>query len=162
MAPINYVFFKQPSKFWEDAKQLRYEVFVKGQGVPESIELDDRDQSACHLIARCNQETVAVMRILLKTDTAKFGRIATHPHYRNQGIATTMVRQAIAFCHLAGISTISLNSQSYITQLYEKLGFKTEGKPFTEAGIPHIHMLLNLSAEDYCELPLHQAVAAPG
>ena len=153
---INYVFFKQPSKFWADAKHLRYEVFVKEQGVPEAIELDDRDQSACHLIARQNQLTCAVMRILLSTDHAKFGRIATHPNHRKQGIANGMVKQAIAFCHLAGTATISLNSQSYITHFYEKLGFKAEGSPFLEAGIPHLHMALNLTQDNYCELPLQQ------
>ncbi|MEM9771181.1 MAG: GNAT family N-acetyltransferase [Cyanobacteria bacterium P01_D01_bin.73] len=154
MPTVDYVFFKRPSKFWENARQLRYEVFIKGQGIPEDLELDDRDQTACHLIALHNQSTCGVMRILQESDYAKFGRIAIHPSYRKQGIATAMVRQAIAFCHLAGINKISLNSQSYITHLYEKLGFKAKGEPFIEAGIHHLHMVLDFTEEEYCELPL--------
>ena len=156
MPTVDYVFFKRPSKYWENARQLRYEVFIKGQGIPEALELDDRDQTACHLIALHNLSTCGVMRILQESDYAKFGRIATHPNHRKQGIAYGMVKQAIAFCHLAGTATISLNSQSYITHFYEKLGFKAEGSPFLEAGIPHLHMALNLTQDNYCELPLQQ------
>ena len=152
MLPITYTLFKKSSKYWKNALYLRHEVFVKEQGIPEAIELDELDESACHLIALHQQETCGVMRILLGTDCAKLGRIATHPNYRKQGIATGMINQAITFCHLVGVQTIALNSQTYITPFYEKLGFESEGEPFMEAGIPHIHMVLNLQAGEHGEL----------
>ena len=152
MPPINYLFFKKPSKFWDAASQLRHQVFVQEQGVPESIEIDQLDEAACHLIALHQGEACGVMRILLDVDHAKFGRLATHPSYRKQGIATGMIRQSLRFCYLAGINTIFLNSQSYITHFYVKLGFEVKGNKFIEAGIPHIPMELRLPTEDHCEL----------
>ena len=151
---VNYILFKKPSQYCKEAASLRCKVFIEEQGVPEAIELDDHDESACHLIALHQQETCGVMRILMGDNHAKLGRIATHPNYRKQGIGTAMVNQAIAFCRLAGVNTISLNSQSYITDFYEKLGFKSEGAPFLEAGISHIHMVLNLQTEEDYQLHL--------
>ncbi len=161
MPSIRYILFKTPSQYWKEAIQLRRKVFIEEQGVPEAIELDDRDESACHLVALHPQETCGVMRILLEDNHAKLGRIATHPNYRHQGIGTAMVNQAISFCHIAGIQTISLNSQNYITHFYEKLGFQSAGEPFQEAGIPHIHMVLNRPKGHHDELnlaePLNQS-----
>ena len=36
---------------YADIRQLRVEVFVEEQGVPEELELDDRDAACTHVLA---------------------------------------------------------------------------------------------------------------
>ena len=36
-----------------------------------------------------------------------------------------------------------ISAQEYLISYYEKHGFKVQGSPYNEDGIPHVEMLLN-------------------
>lgn len=143
---LDFQFFRQPSPLWASAMALRYEVFVREQQVPEELEIDDQDASAQHLLVRDHTgEALGTLRILIKGKTGKIGRVAVAWKARHQGIGTEMMRRALVHCQTLPLVSIALDSQTYITPFYEKLGFRSEGEIFLDAGIPHIHMIYPLS-----------------
>jgi predicted GNAT family N-acyltransferase len=138
-------FFRQPSPLWPVAIALRYAVFVQEQRVPEELELDDEDASAQHLLVQDSTgSALGTLRILVKGKTAKIGRVAVVREARQQGIGMEMMRRALAFCQDLNLESVALDSQTYITPFYEKLGFRATGDEFMDAGIPHIHMTRSL------------------
>lgn len=144
---LDIQFFRQPSPLWPAAIGLRHAVFVEEQKVPEELELDDEDASAQHLLARdAEGHALGTLRILIRHSTAKIGRVAVAAAARQQGIGTEMMRRALEFCRASQLESVALDSQTYITPFYEKLGFRADGEVFMDAGIPHIHMTCSLRA----------------
>ncbi|MDP1898268.1 MAG: GNAT family N-acetyltransferase [Sulfurimicrobium sp.] len=140
--PVNIQFFRQPSPLWTAAIGLRYAVFVQEQQVPEELEVDAEDASAQHLLVRNGAgHALGTLRILTRGKAAIIGRVAVAAEARHQGIGTEMMHQALAYCHALHLESVALDSQTYITPFYQKLGFKITGDVFMDAGIPHIHMI---------------------
>ena len=57
---------------------------------------------------------------------AWIGMVLVDPDYRNRGIGTTLLRQAIEYLDGSGIPTLKLDATPAGKPLYEKLGFVTE------------------------------------
>ncbi len=123
------------------ALDLRHEVFCVEQGVPEREELDGRDSEGIHLVAVVDGEhVVATCRLLMVGSTAQFSRLAVRHSARRRGIATAMLRAADRETVAAGGRRLVLHAQTYAQELYERAGYRTRGRRFTEAKIEHIAM----------------------
>jgi predicted GNAT family N-acyltransferase len=122
------------------ALQLRHDVFCAEQGVPEREELDGRDHEGIHLVAMVQGELVATCRILLVGTTAQFSRLAVRRSARRRGIATALLALADEETRALGGRRLVLHAQTYAQELYERAGYRTRGRVFTEAGIEHIAM----------------------
>ncbi len=122
------------------ALQLRHDVFCVEQGVPEREELDGRDHEGIHLVAVVDGELVATCRVLLVGTTAQFSRLAVRRSARRRGIATALLRLADEETRALGGRRLVLHAQTYAQILYERAGYRTRGRVFTEAGIKHIAM----------------------
>ncbi|MBZ0106447.1 MAG: GNAT family N-acetyltransferase [Sulfuricella denitrificans] len=143
--PLDIRFFRQPSPFWPAATALRLAVFVTEQRVPEALEIDAEDARALHLLARdADGHALGTLRILTGNKTGKIGRVAVAAEARKRGIGTEMMRRALEQCRALHLESVALDSQTYITPFYEKLGFVSDGEVFMDAGIPHIHMSRSL------------------
>lgn len=67
---------------------LRIDVFVRGQGVPLSLELDDDDEAnALHFLGTENGQSVAAARVLLNDNIAKIQRVAVRDVHRGKGLS---------------------------------------------------------------------------
>jgi ElaA protein len=62
---------------------------------------------------------------------------------RGQGLAEALMARAL---ELTGKSDLYLHAQEYVTGLYAKFGFVSEGDVFMEAGIPHLLMVRRVDA----------------
>ena len=122
------------------ALQLRHEVFCVEQGVPEREELDGRDREGIHLVAVVDGELVATCRVLIVGTTAQFSRLAVRRSARRRGIATALLALADEETRAHGGRRLVLHAQTYAQVLYERAGYRTRGRVFTEAGIKHIAM----------------------
>jgi predicted GNAT family N-acyltransferase len=122
------------------ALQLRHDVFCVEQGVPEREELDGRDHEGIHLVAVVDDELVATCRVLLVGTTAQFSRLAVRRSARRRGIATALLRLADEETRALGGHRLVLHAQTYAQTLYERAGYRTRGRVFTEAGIKHVAM----------------------
>jgi predicted GNAT family N-acyltransferase len=122
------------------ALQLRHDVFCIEQGVPEREELDGRDHEGIHLVAVVDGELVGTCRVLLVGTTAQFSRLAVRRSARRRGIATALLQLADEETRALGGRRLVLHAQTYAQALYERAGYRTRGRVFTEAGIKHIAM----------------------
>ena len=130
----------QDNAEYRAALNLRYDVFCREQGVPESEERDGRDQEALHLIALAEGEVVGTCRILMIGDTSQFSRLAVDVRARRRGIASALLRAADEETLKAGGRRLVLHAQTYARSLYEQAGYRARGREFVEAGIEHIAM----------------------
>ena len=119
------------------ALEIRRQVFIVGQGVPETIERDAYDAEALHLVAIDNGDVVGTLRVVFLSAHAKFGRVAVLPQARGKGIATEMMQLGMELARARGEIRFFLTAQADKTTLYEKLGFVAFGDEFQEAGMPH-------------------------
>jgi predicted GNAT family N-acyltransferase len=123
---------------WEQAQSqaypIRLAVFVKEQGVPEELELDEEDPLAWHAIAKLDGQAIGTAR--LQKD-GKIGRMAVIQAYRRQGVASAMMNVLLKFGRQHGINQFNLHAQIEALPFYERFGFVVNGPVFNEAGIAH-------------------------
>ncbi len=124
----------------KDIFALRCEVFVKEQNVPREIELDSYDEGAIHIIALDGGIAFGCARIIIKDGDAHIGRLAVKKEKRGTGIGSALCRYCLEVCRERGYPSVTIHAQHHALEFYERLGFKSLGEPFYEAGILHIEM----------------------
>ena len=120
---------------------IRMRVFVREQGVPAKIELDDDDRRAIHLLAFAAGKSVGSARVVLRRSGAKIGRMAVLKSYRGKGVGTKLLQWAIEAAKRKRARGIYLHAQVPVIGFYEAAGFRAVGPVFDEAGIPHRKMI---------------------
>lgn len=123
----------------EPASAVRCAVFIEEQGIPASLELDDRDATATHAVAFDPQDRpLATGRLL--TD-AHIGRMAVLASHRGKGLGVSILRALVAVAVGRGTPELRLHAQSGAIGFYLREGFALEGEPYVEAGILHQTMV---------------------
>lgn len=126
-----------------EALQVRIRVFVHEQNGPLDEEPDAWDARARHWIVRDGGRTVGTARLYEpEPGVTKIGRVALLPEARGRGWGELLMRELLAVCAAEGRATVILDAQEYALGFYERLGFRAEGEPFLDAGIPHRRMRL--------------------
>ena len=125
----------------EKAFAIRMRVFVKEQGVPREIELDRDDQRAVHFLATASGKAIGTARVVMRRGSAKIGRMAVLKDYRRKGVGTKLLKRAVASAKKLGAQKIYLHAQVAVIGFYGRLGFRSVGPVFNEAGIPHRKMV---------------------
>jgi predicted GNAT family N-acyltransferase len=118
-------------------QQVRRQVFVVEQRVPEEEEWDDDDEVCVHVLATRNREPVGTGRL---SPAGKIGRLAVLSEFRGRGVGDRILQMLIEqACH-RGLLEVTMNAQVQVVPFYEKRGFEAHGLVFDEAGIPHRRM----------------------
>lgn len=133
-----------PTRDIATCRHLRRLVFIEEQGVPEADEIDDKDDTALHLLATEDGTPVGSARLLLIGDTGKIGRVCVLKSHRGTGLGAALIRAALEELRAQGLTTAKLGSQTHAIGFYERLGFVATGPEYMDAGIPHRDMLLTL------------------
>ena len=119
--------------------RLRVDVFVVEQECPYP-ELDGNDLAGDtrHFWLTRGERTAGCLRTLGVSQRQRWiSRVCTAERFRGSGVATSLLRAALAEQpHIEHM----LHAQTRVTGLYQRLGFRREGEPFDEDGIPHIAM----------------------
>lgn len=124
------------------AQALRVRVFCEEQGVPVEIELDAGDDVARHAIAVAPDGTVVgTMRLHVRDNAVKVGRVAVDSEWRGHGIASRLLDRAMEYAQRQRVDSLRLAAQTRAQRLYLKSGFRPVGEPFDEAGIEHVWMV---------------------
>jgi len=118
-------------------QRIRRTVFIDEQKIAENDEWDDDDAVSVHVLARLNREPVGTGRL---NPAGKIGRIAVFAGLRGRGIGASILRRLLEEARQRGIRNPYLHAQVRALPFYEKLGFRSEGAEFDEAGIPHVRM----------------------
>ena len=126
--------------------RLRSEVFVVEQDCVYQ-DLDDKDKKALHVIGWYGNTIVAYTRIFdvkLYFNEASIGRVVVEQKHRSKGFGTDIMNASIdAIKKHYNQAQIKISAQTYLIKFYNKLGFKEQGKPYLEDGIPHTAMIKN-------------------
>ncbi len=129
----------------QDAFGIRYEVFVKEQGVPEELEWDGLDADAVHFVAYDRGIVVGAARLrLLDDETGKVERVAVLTARRGEGWGRQIMEAVEEEAMNHDLNTLKLNAQTSAVGFYRSLGYDGEGPVFEEAGIPHVEMSKSL------------------
>ncbi|WP_369601849.1 GNAT family N-acetyltransferase [Hahella sp. SMD15-11] len=135
---------------WDSPEQqvlrhIRETVFIREQGVPESLEWDEHDPRALHFLYYSEHgEPVACARLVPEESQARIGRMAVLPDHRRRGIARSLLRYVLNYARSEPFQRAVLSAQTQVADFYASEGFVTEGEVYEEAGIPHIRMTLQL------------------
>ncbi|MEV7954959.1 GNAT family N-acetyltransferase [Streptomyces sp. NPDC087532] len=135
--------------------QVRKDVFVGEQNVPEEIEYDAYDADAVHVIAvaadgsalgtgRLLHGPAAVARTGTDLAVGSLGRLAVIKRARGLGVGVALVRAIEDAARELGLAAVDLHAQTHALGFYERLGYAAYGPEFPDAGIPHRAMRRSL------------------
>lgn len=126
-----------------DAAQIRREVFIREQSIPEQDEWDDQDAVSLHFIVydlnHEQSQPIATARLL---ENNSIGRVAVLKVYRGRGLGQLIMQHIIAHAQTEKRPSLKLSSQVHAIPFYETLGFIIKGEEYLDCGIPHIDMYL--------------------
>lgn len=128
--------------------QIRKEVFVQEQNVPEEEEYDEFETTSRHFLARCDGVPCGTARWRTTSEGVKLERFAVLKAHRGKGVGQALVRAVLndVFSQQPEpIERIYLHAQVSAMPLYTGFGFKAIGGQFDECGIQHYKMILPVS-----------------
>ncbi|MFL2964330.1 MAG: GNAT family N-acetyltransferase [Methylophilaceae bacterium] len=123
-------------------KDIRLEVFIKEQTIPEELEWDQDDERAHHFGIISNEILIAYARVLIK-QKIHIGRMAVRKKFRRVGVGSFLLSNIID--HVDGWNhskKIMLSAQDQAIPFYEKNLFQIRGDKYLDAGIIHYDMEL--------------------
>ncbi len=127
---------------WETCKEaassIRMKVFVKEQGIPVEIEMDDTDADCLHAVAvDLAGRFIGTARLL---PDGYIGRMAVLPKYRGKGVGSALMLALLEASFQRGDQENMISAQTHAASFYARFGFEPEGDEYHEAGIAHISM----------------------
>jgi ElaA protein len=124
--------------------KLRVEVFVVEQAIPYP-ELDGRDllaETRHFWLETPTGEVISTLRLMEEHPGGqkgfRIGRVCTKREARGSGHSTRLLQAALAE---VGDYPCRIDSQTYLVDMYARLGFVRDGEEFMQDGIPHVPML---------------------
>ena len=128
-------------EYAERLSTLRHQVFVIEQGVPVELEIDEEDDTACHVAAVIDDgQVVGTGRMLA---SGKIGRMAVRSDMRCQGVGRAVLDALVNEARTQGLAGVSLGAQLSAVAFYQRAGFAPKGDVFIDAGIDHRQMVLD-------------------
>ena len=102
------------------------------------------DRESFHLAAFADDAVAGSVSLKPLGQEMKLRQMAVSPERQQQKIGRQLVSAAEAFTRDRGIARMVLSARLTAAGFYEKLGYATEGEPYSEQGIPHIRMTKTL------------------
>lgn len=124
---------------------LRREVFIVEQHVPERLEWEAEDAQHQWFVAESRLGLVGIARL---TATGRIGRMAVRRPFRGKGVGTDLLRAALAEAGRRGMPSVRLSAQIQAEGFYARQGFVAEGDVYLDAGIPHRGMFLEFKQSE--------------
>ena len=124
------------SPIYEDALSIRHEVFITEQNVPFEREIEG-EEGKQYFVGYVGTTAAVCARA---PGIWHVQRVACRKEYRGKHLASELMRFIEEKASDSGIRLITLGAQDQAAPFYERLGFKTIGEGFFDAGIPHHRM----------------------
>ena len=129
-----------------DILRFRQEIFVVEQK-SWYLDADGLDQCSLHLMVLDKGILIGYLRLTppgKKYSETSIGRVSIDKGYRGEKLGDRLLIMGIEKGKEAyGSGSYRISAQEYLISYYEKHGFKVQGSPYDEDGIPHIEMLLD-------------------
>jgi predicted GNAT family N-acyltransferase len=136
------------------ALALREIVFIEEQSVPESMERDEDDATALHVLAMAAGHAIGTGRLVVLSappagevgNWGRIGRMAVLQAYRKTGVGSRLLQTLEGEARKRNLDGIMLHAQLSAMDFYKRHGYVPNGAVFEEAGMPHLEMKRRLSA----------------
>lgn len=125
----------------EDAYQVRREVFILEQKVPETEEFDKADLISHHIVVYACDRPIATGRLFKYENEWLIGRLSVLKEFRGIHAGKLVVEKLLEKAAESGAKEVHVHAQTHATDFYRKSGFVVYGSVFLEAGIEHISMM---------------------
>ena len=126
--------------------KFRQEIFIVEQK-SWYVDADNLDQFSLHLLV---QNTLGLMGYLRLTPPGKkykeasIGRVSIREDHRGKKLGDKLLSKGIEKSkQVYKSSSCRISAQEHLIAYYENHGFRVQGTPYDEDGIPHIEMLLD-------------------
>ena len=127
---------------------IRREVFIDEQHVPEALEIDEYDQqesTSYVLVTDDKKKVLGSARFRpYGAGVLKIERVAVLKKERRKGLGQVIMKAVEEEAKKAGYQCMKLAAQLHAKTFYEQMGFSAYGKIYLEAGIQHVDMLKNI------------------
>jgi YbgC/YbaW family acyl-CoA thioester hydrolase len=129
------------------AQDIRAEVFVREQGIPMDLELDEADHDAIHALAlnRLGMPLATGRLIRHAPGVSRLGRMAVIAPMRGSSVGRRVLEALTTAAVQRGDHTVLLHAQLSAANFYRRFGFVENGPHFEEAGILHVEMTRTVS-----------------
>ena len=125
----------------EIIRDIRSQVFIDEQKVPENIEWDDCDISADHFGFFQDEKFIGYARII-NNKNVWIGRMLVKKNYRKHGIGSVIMDYLIKYSDLNYKKDIFVSAQIQAIPFYEKNNFQIISEKYLDANIWHRNMRL--------------------
>lgn len=130
----------------ERALEIRRQVFINEQEVPEELEIDEHDlphTPTIHVLAIDHSGNAAGTGRLREyaAGIGKIERVAVLSTARGGGVGRMLMEKLEEEARGQGFHTLKLHAQLQAQPFYERLGYTPHGATFMDAGIEHIAMI---------------------
>ena len=137
------------SEEFQQACQLRYELFYAEHSLPWHIVQDESQAEYFHAAILIKNSVVAYGQLVPQNNSVyKISQMVVKPSYQGQNFGSRILLFLIEQAKKEGAIALTLNARTTAVGFYQKFGFQTHGKQFPSAttGVPHITMNRNLSS----------------
>lgn len=117
---------------------VRREVFIQEQGVPEHLEWETDDAEYRWFVAETRLGLIGIVRL---SPRGRIGRMAVRRAFRGKGVGGALLQAALDAARQAGCKDIELSAQTHALAFYARHGFAARGEVYDDAGIPHRRMV---------------------
>ena len=140
--PSQFQYRVRPADWTQDQgaiANLRREVFIAEQHVPEHLEWEPEDGQHRWFVAESRLGLIGIARL---TGAGRVGRMAVRRPFRGKGVGTALLRAVLEAAREAGMARVHLSAQTHAEGFYVRQGFIAQGDVYQDAGIPHRTMYL--------------------
>ena len=123
----------------EIVRDIRHQVFIVEQNVPQLVEIDQFEESAKYLLATLDGQFVGTARWRKTTKGIKLERFAVLQEKRTYGVGRALVEFMLE--QIKNEAVVYLHAQDHVIIFYKKFGFQPVGDYFYEGGISHQEMV---------------------
>ncbi|MCL6219703.1 GNAT family N-acetyltransferase [Zunongwangia pacifica] len=131
---------------YQQMRELRNKVLLRPLGIPDhSWEM--HDARSWHFVALQDDQVIGCAVLVPSEEnktSAQLIQMAVAPEAQGKGIGQLLLKEIIAFAKRKSLQEIHCHSRQYTVNFYKKAGFTIYGDTFTEVGIPHNYMKLEL------------------
>ena len=126
--------------------KFRQEIFIVEQK-SWNVDADNLDQFSLHLLVQNTQGLMGYLRLTppgKKYKEASIGRVLIREDHRGKKLGDKLLSKGIEKSkQVYKSSSCRISAQEYLIAYYENHGFRVQGTPYDEDGIPHVEMLLD-------------------
>jgi predicted GNAT family N-acyltransferase len=135
---------KYSSQEFQQACQLRYELFFAEHGLPWQIVRDESQADYFHA-AILRQNSVVAYGQLIPQDKSVYqiSQMVVKPGYQGQNFGSKILLFLIKQAREEKAIALTINARTTAVGFYQKFGFKTHGKQFCSATTRISHITMN-------------------